>query len=82
MTVVRRWSDGKADVPGSIVALVTPFRDGKVDEARLKAWSEFQIAGERTASCRAGTTGESPTLTTTSTSTSSTVIKTVNAIPQ
>ena len=27
---------------GSIVALVTPFRDGKVDEAKLKELVEFE----------------------------------------
>ena len=30
---------------GSIVALVTPFRDGKVDWAALEALIEAQIAG-------------------------------------
>ena len=30
---------------GSIVALVTPFRDGKVDEPALKSLVDFQIAG-------------------------------------
>ncbi len=47
---------------GSIVALVTPFRDGKVDEAALKALVEFQIAGKTDGIVPCGTTGESPTL--------------------
>ncbi len=47
---------------GSIVALVTPFRDGKVDEAALKALVEFQIAGKTDGIAPCGTTGESPTL--------------------
>ena len=47
---------------GSIVALVTPFRDGKVDEAALKALVEFQIAGGTDGIVPCGTTGESPTL--------------------
>lgn len=47
---------------GSIVALVTPFRDGKVDEAALKQLVEFQIAGGTDAIVPCGTTGESPTL--------------------
>ncbi|MBP1776264.1 MAG: dihydrodipicolinate synthase, partial [candidate division NC10 bacterium] len=47
---------------GSIVALVTPFRDGKVDEAGLKALVEFQIAGGTDGIVPCGTTGESPTL--------------------
>lgn len=47
---------------GSIVALVTPFRDGKVDEAALQQLVEFQIAGGTDAIVPCGTTGESPTL--------------------
>ena len=47
---------------GSIVALVTPFRDGKVDEAALKVLVEFQIAGGMDGIVPCGTTGESPTL--------------------
>ncbi len=47
---------------GSIVALVTPFRDGRVDEAALKQLVEFQIAGGTDAIVPCGTTGESPTL--------------------
>jgi 4-hydroxy-tetrahydrodipicolinate synthase len=47
---------------GSIVALVTPFRDGKVDEPALKSLVEFQIAGGTDGIVPCGTTGESPTL--------------------
>jgi 4-hydroxy-tetrahydrodipicolinate synthase len=47
---------------GSLVALVTPFRDGKVDEPTLKQLVEFQIAGGTDAIVPCGTTGESPTL--------------------
>lgn len=47
---------------GSLVALVTPFRDGKVDEAKLKELVEFQIAGGTDAIVPCGTTGEAPTL--------------------
>jgi 4-hydroxy-tetrahydrodipicolinate synthase len=47
---------------GSIVALVTPFRDGKVDEATLKELVEFQIKGGTDGIVPCGTTGESPTL--------------------
>jgi 4-hydroxy-tetrahydrodipicolinate synthase len=47
---------------GSLVALVTPFRDGMVDEANLKQLVEFQIAGGTDAIVPCGTTGESPTL--------------------
>jgi 4-hydroxy-tetrahydrodipicolinate synthase len=47
---------------GSIVALVTPFKDGKVDEPTLKALVEFQIKGGTDGIVPCGTTGESPTL--------------------
>jgi 4-hydroxy-tetrahydrodipicolinate synthase len=47
---------------GSLVALVTPFREGKVDEAKLKELVEFQIAGGTDVIVPCGTTGESPTL--------------------
>ena len=47
---------------GSLVALVTPFRDGKVDEVTLKQLVEFQIGGGTDAIVPCGTTGESPTL--------------------
>jgi len=47
---------------GCTVALVTPFRDGAVDESALRALVEWQIAqGTRTIS-PVGTTGEAPTL--------------------
>jgi 4-hydroxy-tetrahydrodipicolinate synthase len=47
---------------GSFVALVTPFRDGRVDEAKLKELVEFQIANGTDGLIPCGTTGESPTL--------------------
>ena len=47
---------------GSLVALVTPFRDGRVDEAKLKELVEFHIKGGTDALVPCGTTGESPTL--------------------
>ncbi|MFO0888618.1 MAG: 4-hydroxy-tetrahydrodipicolinate synthase [Isosphaeraceae bacterium] len=47
---------------GCTVALVTPFRDGAVDEAALRGLVEWHVAqGTRTIS-PVGTTGESPTL--------------------
>jgi 4-hydroxy-tetrahydrodipicolinate synthase len=48
---------------GSITALVTPFRDGKVDEASLAGLVEFQITNGISGIVPCGTTGESPTLT-------------------
>jgi 4-hydroxy-tetrahydrodipicolinate synthase len=48
---------------GSIVALVTPFRNGKVDEAKLRELVDFHAAQGTDAIVPCGTTGESPTLT-------------------
>ncbi|MDP1602572.1 MAG: 4-hydroxy-tetrahydrodipicolinate synthase [Legionella sp.] len=47
---------------GSIVALVTPFQDDKVDVARLRDLVEFHISAGTHAIVAAGTTGESGTL--------------------
>lgn len=47
---------------GSITALITPFRDGRVDEAAFQAFVEWQIAQGTSALVPCGTTGESPTL--------------------
>lgn len=47
---------------GSIPALVTPFRDGFVDEAAFRALVEWQIASGSSALVPCGTTGESATL--------------------
>jgi 4-hydroxy-tetrahydrodipicolinate synthase len=47
---------------GSMVAIVTPFKNGKVDEKALRALIEFQIAGGTQAIVPCGTTGESATL--------------------
>src|SRR5918998_3468613 len=47
---------------GAITALVTPFRDGKLDEARLREQIEFQIKNGIDGLVPVGTTGESPTL--------------------
>lgn len=47
---------------GSIPALVTPMRDGLVDEEALVAFVEWQIAEGSKALVPVGTTGESPTL--------------------
>jgi 4-hydroxy-tetrahydrodipicolinate synthase len=49
-------------ISGAITAMVTPFRDGRVDEARLREQIEFQIAGGINGLVPVGTTGESPTL--------------------
>jgi len=48
---------------GSIVAMVTPFKDDKVDENTLKDLVEFYIKNSTSALVPCGTTGESATLT-------------------
>lgn len=47
---------------GSITALVTPFRDGAVDEAALRSLIDWQINEGTNGFVPVGTTGESPTL--------------------
>jgi 4-hydroxy-tetrahydrodipicolinate synthase len=47
---------------GSIVALVTPFRNGKVDVEAFRELIEFQISNGTSAISPCGTTGESATL--------------------
>jgi 4-hydroxy-tetrahydrodipicolinate synthase len=47
---------------GSIVAIVTPFKDGKVDEEAYRKLIETQINGGTSAIVPCGTTGESATL--------------------
>ncbi len=48
---------------GAITALVTPFKNGQVDEQALRDLIEFQIANGIDGLVPCGTTGESPTLT-------------------
>jgi len=45
-----------------MVALATPFRDGKVDEAALRRLVDFQLEGGTDVLVPCGTTGEAPTL--------------------
>ena len=47
---------------GAIVAIVTPFKNGKVDEAALRKLVEFQIKNGTDGIVPCGTTGESSTL--------------------
>ena len=49
---------------GLTVAIVTPFKNGKVDEAALKQMVDWQIAQGTNGLCPVGTTGECPTLST------------------
>src|SRR2546428_13903851 len=48
---------------GSLVAIITPFRNGKVDEKALGDLIEWQIANGTDGIVPCGTTGESATLT-------------------
>lgn len=56
MTVARHFS-------GSMTALITPFRDGRVDREALARLVEFQLANGTSALVPCGSTGESATLT-------------------
>jgi 4-hydroxy-tetrahydrodipicolinate synthase len=47
---------------GSITALITPFRDGRLDEVGFQSFVEWQIAEGTDGFVPCGTTGESPTL--------------------
>src|SRR4030042_3252891 len=49
-------------VKGAMVAIVTPFKKGKVDEKGLKKLIEFQIKNGPHAISPGGTTGEAATL--------------------
>ncbi len=55
-------TDIRTRIKGSITALVTPFKDGKVDEAAFRALVNWQIAEGTNGLVPCGTTGESPTL--------------------
>jgi len=47
---------------GSMVALVTPFKDGRLDEETLRKLVAFHIKNKTSALVPCGTTGESATL--------------------
>ena len=47
---------------GSLVAMVTPFQDGRIDEAKLRELVEFHVSHGTDGLVPCGTTGESPTL--------------------
>src|SRR5271170_5334956 len=50
------------NLQGAMTAMITPFREGKVDEQRLREQVEFQIKSGIEGLVPVGTTGESPTL--------------------
>src|SRR5436305_477186 len=47
---------------GAMTAMITPFREGKLDETRLREQVEYQIKSGIDGLVPVGTTGESPTL--------------------
>ena len=47
---------------GLTVALITPFKDGRVDEEALRRLVDFQVDAGTNCLSPCGTTGESPTL--------------------
>ena len=47
---------------GSFPALITPFKDGAVDESAFKSFVDWQITEGSDGLVPCGTTGESPTL--------------------
>ncbi len=51
-----------SDFAGLSVAIVTPFKNGKLDKQALRAQIEFQIEAGTDCIVPVGTTGESPTL--------------------
>jgi 4-hydroxy-tetrahydrodipicolinate synthase len=52
----------RATFQGSIVAMVTPFRNGKIDEAKVKELVELHVQQGTDGIVPCGTTGESPSL--------------------
>ncbi len=52
----------RATFQGSIVAMVTPFRNGQIDEPKVKELVELHVKSGTDAIVPCGTTGESPTL--------------------
>ena len=55
-------TDSSAAIAGTLTAMITPFRDGAIDYARLDQQIDRQIAGGVDGLVPCGTTGESPTL--------------------
>ena len=56
------YNRGNPMFKGSLVALITPFRDGEVDEAAFRKIVDWQIEQGTDGLIPTGTTGESPTL--------------------
>src|SRR5271154_1022300 len=58
-----RTMEKRAKFHGSMPALVTPFKDGKIDEQAYRGLIDWQINSGSHGLVPVGTTGESPTLT-------------------
>lgn len=52
----------RLSLQGSLVAIVTPFRDGKLDEERLRSLVDWHVESGTAGIVPCGTTGESATL--------------------
>jgi 4-hydroxy-tetrahydrodipicolinate synthase len=61
-TIEERVMTAKTRFRGSFTALVTPFKNGSVDEKAFRELVEWQIAEGTNGLVPVGTTGESPTL--------------------
>ncbi|MCM8775624.1 MAG: dihydrodipicolinate synthase family protein, partial [Candidatus Omnitrophica bacterium] len=55
-------NERKGKIEGSMVALVTPYRDGKLDEVALKGLLDFHLKEGTDVIVPCGTTGESATM--------------------
>jgi 4-hydroxy-tetrahydrodipicolinate synthase len=62
MTINDKMTKDPIMFSGAMTAMVTPFSEGKLDEARLRDQVEFQIKNGIDGLVPVGTTGESPTL--------------------
>src|SRR5947207_15407762 len=58
----RKSMAAKTNFRGSFTALVTPFKNGSLDEAAFRALVSWQIAEGTHGLVPVGTTGESPTV--------------------
>lgn len=74
MVAVRLHSQytrfGSMRFRGSFTALITPFRNGGIDEKAFESFCDWQISEGTNGLVPVGTTGESPTCRMTSTSAS------------
>jgi 4-hydroxy-tetrahydrodipicolinate synthase len=61
-TEIAEMTTATPTLAGSLVALITPFSDGKVDERAFQALVDWQIKEGTHGLVPCGTTGESPTL--------------------